>query len=252
MASSYPSDVGAGGTPPSPISRFTSALAVSPRAFALPANRNAWLVPLLIVILVQITSGLLLHDLVVKQTQEQQSSVRAKIQDDPQMSAEQKEQALERMDKFSGAGALRIWMLLGSVLSVLVLNLILAAALLLVLNFMMGGTAKFALLWFVGCLGWAPRAVESVLFTIIARVSAKLDITFGPGAFFPADSAGRKFAGVLSVFDIWTIAVLIVGVQVVTGTSKSKATTAVVGIWVVWWLVRLGLAALGNSMTVRT
>jgi hypothetical protein len=240
-----------GAAEPSPLSRFTGALAVSPRAFRLPAGRNAWLIPLLIVIVVQILSSLLVHDLVVKQTQEQQSSVRAKIEDDPRMSAEQKEQALERMDKFSGAGALRVWMILGSVLSIFFFNFLIAVALLLVLNFMMGGSAKLAGLWFVGCLSWAPRAIESVLFTVIARLSSKLDISFGPGALFPAESAGRRFAGVVNVFDFWAIAILIVGVQAVTGTAKRKATMAVIGIWIVWWIVRLGLAALGNSLAVR-
>jgi hypothetical protein len=255
MASIPPSDptsMGSGDPSPSPIQRFQAALAVSPRAFRLPAGRNAWLIPLLIVIGLQIISGFVLHDLVVKQTQEQQASMRARFEDDPNMSAEQKEQALERMEQFSGGGALRIWMIVGSVASVLLLNLVLAAVLLLVLNFMMGGSATFAGLWFVACLGWAPRAVEVVLTTIVARLSSKIDITFGPGAFFATDTAARRFASVFDLFDLWVIAVLVVGVQAVTGIPKRKAMGAVIGVWIAWWLVRLGLAALGNTMSVKT
>ncbi len=252
MGSNPPQGQGsASGVEPSPLSRFTGALAVSPRAFQLPASRRAWAIPLLIVIVVQLASVFVLQDLVLKQASEQQAPARSQIENNPQMSAEQKEQAIARMEQFSSPAMIMTFATVLPAVGVVLFNLVLAAVLLLVLNFILGGDAKFGGLWFVGCLSWAPRAVESALFTLIARVSSRMDITFGPGAFFPADTAGRRFAGVVSIFDFWMIAVLIVGVQAVTGTARRKATGAVVGIWIVWWLVRLGLTAIGNSRTVK-
>jgi len=84
------------------LSRFFNALAVFTQGLPLPATRSAWLIPLLIVLLMQIAGAQLVHDLVVEKTHEQQATARAQIEDDPQMSAEQKEMALERMEKLSG------------------------------------------------------------------------------------------------------------------------------------------------------
>jgi len=79
----------------------------------------------------------------------------------------------------------------GSVVSIVVLNLLLSAVLMLVLNFMMGGNARFGAIWFASCLSWAPRAVESILFTFIARASSTLDVSFGQA---PSSPLSRRDA----------------------------------------------------------
>ncbi|MDM7916256.1 MAG: YIP1 family protein [Candidatus Eisenbacteria bacterium] len=229
--------------PVSPFQRFTLALGVSRRAFATPFHTPDWLIPLLIVLAVQIASGFAVHDLIVQKTMSQQEQVRAKIEEDPRMSAEQKEEAIERMESMSGGTMVTVGILAGGPLTLAIGTLAIAVLLHLIVNFGLGGQIRFAQTWLVAVLGWAPKAVESVLFTLLARLRGTVDISFGPAALIAdLNSMAHRLLGVFDLFSIWVIAVQTVGLMGVAALAKNKALTAVLLLWILWWVVRIVLA----------
>ncbi len=235
--------------PPSPIQRMSRALRLSPDAFRAPIRRPDWLIPILILLVIQIASGILLHDLFVQVAIEQQDEIRARIEESPGMSAEQKEEAIERMEGSSTGAALWLSTLVGPIIGVIGLNLLLAVLLLLFLNFGMGAEASFRALWFVGALSWAPKVIEGVLFAIAARASGSIHVAFGPAAFLPYDAGtARKVLEVFDLFDVWRLLITIVGIGVVARVSKGKAVTAGLGVFVLGWIVMIVLAILSKGM----
>ena len=237
------------GVPPSPLSRIFAALSLSRRAFLPPIRTVDWLVPLLILLAFQVVSGVLLHDLYMDKALEQQQEVRAQIQDNPNMSAEQKEATLERMERMGGGAGVWASTLAGPVFGVLLLNLLLSVLLLLVVNFILGGESRFRALWFVASLSWAPAIIGTILRVPLSLARSTIDVAFGPAAFVQNDGGALYRAlQVFDVFDVWRLAVVIVGLQVVSRLSSSKATGGALAIWILGWLVAIGFTMLARGM----
>lgn len=234
---------------PSPTRRMLRSLALSPDAFRAPVRRADWLVPLLALVVIQIASGVILHDLFVQQAVDQQAELRANIEENPGMSAEQKEETLQRLEGSTTGAVLWVSTIAGPILGILLLNLLLAALLLLFLNFGMGADAAFRGLWFVGALSWSPKVIEGVLFAIAARLSGSIHVAFGPAAFVPYDAGAlRKVLEVFDLFDIWRLLITIVGIGVVARVPRGKAVTAALGIFILGWLVMIGIALVAKGI----
>lgn len=234
---------------PTPIQRMLRALALSVEAFRPPVRRQDWLIPLLLLVVLQIASGVLLHDLFVKQAIEQQAELRSNIEENQSMSAEQKEETLQRIEGSTTGAVLWISTIAGPVVGILLLNLLLAAILLLFLNFGMGADAKLHALWFVAALSWSPKVIEAVLFALAARVSGSIHVAFGPAAFVPYDGGVvRKVLEVFDLFDIWRLLITIVGIGVVARVARPKAITAGLGVFILGWLVMIVFALLSKGI----
>ena len=159
------------------------------------------------------------------------------------MSAEQREAALERMDRAGGGAAIWISTLAGPVVGVLLLNLILAVLLMLSLNFVLGTEVPFRALWFIGALSWAPKAVETILFIPLARARGSIDLAFGPAAFVAPDAGPlRKALEAFDLFDIWRLLIVIVGLMVIARVSRGKATGVALTLWILGWVITVALA----------
>lgn len=68
-------------------------------------------------------------------------------------------------------------------------------------------------------------------------------------AFLAGDDAGPTVLAALSsvdVFSVWSIALLVIGYSIVGGVSRSKATGAVLVVWLVGVAIKIGLASLGG------
>ncbi len=219
---------------PGPLGRFLLALSLSPRAFQLRYRPLDWAIPLLVVLALHFASGLILQDLYVNL---QVEAMQRQFESNPQMSAEQREAALERM---TGNPLFRWSAPISSVVIPPVGALVAAAGLLLILNFGMGGSARFGPLWFLTTLALAPKAVWAIVFTAVALAKSSADISFGPAVLLAGEENPIKgFLRVFDLFELWVFAAQLVGISVVTGLATKKARTAVVILWVIYWVLAL-------------
>jgi hypothetical protein len=230
---------------PNPLERIYLALGLSPRAFRPPVRPIDWILPVAIVLVILLAGILVIQDLHMAKAAEQ---MRAQIQSNPRFSDEQRSEALDRLDQGKNKGIVMVSLLAGSVGGVLIGMLLASALLLAIINFGLGGSARFANLWFIVSLSWVPKGIESLLFTGLARARSSLEISFGPAALVSADGVLKRILQVFDVFDIWMIGIQIVGVGVLAGIGSRKSTTAVISLWVLWWLVAIAIAVVTRGL----
>jgi hypothetical protein len=105
-------------------------------------------------------------------------------------------------------------------------------------------------------VGWSflPMAVAGLLFMVVTSVkdaSALVDpqtlLLTNPAAFFEQGTLAKPlmvFLGALDVFKIWVVVLLGIGLSVEARMKASKAILAVGGMYLLWTLIRVGLAAI--------
>jgi hypothetical protein len=100
---------------------------------------------------------------------------------------------------------------------------------------------------------WPPSLVASILMVVLIQRVDKLPqqeltnvVKASPGAFLSPDAPAwlSAAAGTLSVFNIWTVALLIIGFRVVGRLSTGKAAVAALVPWIVWLVGKAGVAQL--------
>lgn len=216
--------------PISPIQRIVRALGVSAEAFRLPSRTPDWLVPLLLITLVSIGSAVLLGDLIVAQQLER---AKDQMESSSNLSAEQREEQLDRMTSGTTANLIRYSSIISMAVMPSIGALITAGLLLLILNFGMGGAARFRDLWFFACLSGAPSILREILRTILALARSDINISFGPAAFVSPDNLRLfTFLQSLDLFYLWVLAVQLVGISQVSGLPQRKSRTAIVILWI--------------------
>lgn len=98
---------------------------------------------------------------------------------------------------------------------------------------------------------WPPTMVALVLTGILIQRMGKVPqqelaniVKASPGAFMSPESPAwlTAAAGTLSVFNIWTVVLLIIGFATVGKISRGKAAVAALVPWIVWIVAKSGLA----------
>jgi hypothetical protein len=127
-----------------------------------------------------------------------------------------------------------------------------AAVLLGTLNFGFGGKASYGELFSVYMYASLPFVVHSLLAAI--ALFAGLDsssflisnpVGSNPGYYLAPDTAPwlMALASSFDLFTLWMLALLVIGCSVVAKVSRTSATVAVVGWWVLIMIVKVGAAA---------
>jgi len=99
---------------------------------------------------------------------------------------------------------------------------------------------------------WPPTLVQLVLTAILVQRIGKVPqqeltnvVKANLGAFMGPDSPAwlTAAAGTISIFNIWAVALLIIGFATVGKISKGKAAAVALVPWIVWIVAKAGLAA---------
>ena len=99
---------------------------------------------------------------------------------------------------------------------------------------------------------WPPALVVSVLTAVLVQRLGKIPqqeltdvVKSHPGAFMSADAPAwlHAAAGTLSVFNIWTVVLLVIGFRIVGKISTGKALVVALVPWLVWLVAKAGLAS---------
>jgi Yip1 domain len=206
------------------------------------ANKNYWLIPLLIVVIVSILSSFL-----VMRDEELSSEIKDKQKKamneqfdkavkEGKMTREQADQQLEQSQKFMGGGMMMVFGIIGSLFAVVLFFFIKA---LIYWGVLKGfkGTATFKDVMNVLGLTGLITAVQLVVDTALAIMLGKLTANIGPALLFTQETVGNSVFKLLGHFDllmIWYLIVVGIGLAKVSNLSTYKTTAMVFVLWLIW------------------
>lgn len=234
--------------PKNVFERIAGALFAPVETFQDIARRPDILAPLLIILVIgYVTTFMVIPKMDMSSITAQQIEQMRK--QNPNMGEEQVAQ-MERFTAASGKVMGYVGPLLGAIWYA-----ILAGILLLAFRLFGGeGTYKQALS--ATLYAWIPLVLFGILLTIIVLARG----TFDPSTAAtlvksnPAFLVDMKEQPILfslltnfDIFTMWTIFLLIVGFSALSKTSRAKAATVILGLWVAMIVVKLGFAALTAS-----
>ncbi len=206
-----------------------------------------WLVALLTILIVGLVGTALINPK-IDYAEMIEESIEAQGRNVP---AEQMERIIDFYEKFGP-----VMSIAGSFIPVV--GFLLIAVLFLVVLKLFGGELSFAQSFSTTVHAMMPQAVKGLLtIPVILGKSdfSYLDLRSGSilksnlGA-FASEETGPAMLGLLSsldLFTLWSVALLVIGYSIVGRVSKSTATLATVGLWVLWILIKVGFASLGGG-----
>jgi hypothetical protein len=113
-----------------------------------------------------------------------------------------------------------------------------------------GFRKMFALNAHTGLIGSVGRIVRLV----IMHARDKADARTGLAAFFSAVESGtplHTFLEMFEIFGIWALVATVVGFKVLSGLGMKKSVGVVVGVWLLFVAIAVGLSSLGTMFSGR-
>lgn len=229
----------------SSIGRVVGVLFSPTRTFEAIRERPTWLVALVVLVVLGATVGLLLSQKI-----DWEEVAREQLaQSNRQLSEEQMERAIEVTEAI-GSKMVYLGPLLGGPVVYLLI-----ALLFWVLLKLLGGEFSYKASFATTLHGLMPSAVAALLTVPVimglgepdmARVNSGTLLASNLGAFVPEETSHvmRTALASIDVFSIWSLFLLSIGFAVVARVSRAKAATAVVALWIVYILIKVGAAAL--------
>lgn len=232
----------------SSFGRLVGVLVSPGKTFQAISEKPTWVAPLLALIILGLASAAMMSGK-MDWGEITRDSIAAKGQEVPEA---QLETIIDFQEK---AGP--IFMYGGTLLGQPAVFLLLALVFMVVFK-MLGGELTFMKSFSVILHSMMPRALMGVLSIPVILGKSEFGfeelktgslLTSNLGAFAPED-AGSAVVALLSsvdVFSIWVLVLLVIGFGTVAKVSRGAAVGGVVGLWVVYILGKVGLAALGSA-----
>lgn len=241
-----PAPVEPPGTPASPrlsaLQRMWMAFTSPGQVFTDIAIRPTWVLCLIAMVLL----GLLVQFAVLPHV-DSEATLRARLGDRAEgVSDEQIEQMVQQGEKFA-----RFAPIIGLVVSPIAWAVM--AAIFFVLLKIVGSDVDYQRAFSTTLHGyWPPAVVVSVLTAVLVQRVGKIPqneltdiVKSHPGAFLSPDAPAWLHAGAstLSVFNVWTVILLVIGFRIVGKLSTGKALVVALVPWLVWLVAKAGLTS---------
>jgi Yip1 domain len=229
--------------------RLVGALTSPGATFRSIAARPTWIVALAVFVLVSIASTAVLLPRIDREQMRRQ--MRERIEE--QAGGKADENALAQAERI-GIGCVAASGVGGPIVICLLL-----AALFLAFN-LVGGDIGFRTSLAVTVHALMPITLLSLLSipVILGRGSLDMaELQQGRGllpsnlAALAPEDAGPRLLALLASFDLftlWTIVLLVLGYSIAARVSRGMAAGVIVGLWLLWVAIKVGLAALGGGM----
>lgn len=224
---------------------------VSPTAtFHSIARRPTWIAPLVALLLVAMVGSFVAVDKIDK------GEVRDLIE--AQMEAQGNNPSDEELDGFVD---LQLKIGAGCNIAILGIGLPLIALVMMVVFRMLGGEITFGRSFATVIHSMMPLVVSGVIGIVILLLRSEplgvREVQFGGvlasnlAGFAPegASDIVLTILGSLDVFSFWVVALLAIGFATVAGVSTGSAAMAAGALWIVWIVVKVGLAAVGQAFS---
>ncbi len=231
--------------------RLIGALVSPVRTFESIAGRPTWAPALVILCVLAAVSGVLGWQRVdpqeVREVTREQIGARGQ-----QMSDQELDQALDQAVGFTQVAGYGCSVVMPPI-AYLIAALVLWGAFKLA-----GGTIGFKTSLAVTVHGMMPWALAALLAVPVVLAQDTIGyeelrggevLASSAAVLAPADTGPvlRAALSSLDVFSLWTVALLIVGFAAAARVSRGKAAVTVVALWLVWFVVKLALAAVGAA-----
>jgi hypothetical protein len=213
-------------------------------------QRPTWILPLILVCLTSVTVVFLFGQRVGwRGFMERQDQTNARLQKQMEsMTPEKREEMLETQTKFAS-----IFGYVGVVLGTFIGALLVAAVLLAAFNLIAGAKVGFTTSLGIVAHSWVPGIIVGLLGILIiflkdpSTVDIQHLVATNPGAFL-SDDAPKWQESLLSSFDLfvfWYIILMSIGYSATNPKKISfgKAFGTVVGVWLLYVIVKVGFAA---------
>lgn len=228
----------------SSLGRLIGVLVSPEKTFRSIAKRPTWVVALVFLVLLGVAEGYLVFQK-LDMAEVISESVGRRGQE---ASAEELERATEMVERFGWLGA-SVGALVFAPLAFLATALVFWVVLKL-----LGGEFDYPSSLSVTLHSLMPAAVKSLLSlpVIYSRESIGLEesqrgVLFSNLGSLAPEEAGPALTALLAgvdFFSLWTVVLLIIGFSIVGRLSKTSTALTVGSLWIVWVLVRTGLASL--------
>ncbi len=223
------------------VARFVGVFTSPRRSFASIKRNHEWLAAILVVLIFGMGSYALTRPYIIKG---QLATFEERLDANSNMPEAQKQEIL---DGYEEQISNPVWLLLGPVFLVIV-ALIASAILLFLGNIVLGGQAKFLTVLNMYCLTFLVGVPETIIKLPMILSKKSIDVKTSLGLLASSESVGPFMSTILDKFDIfaiWQVALVSIGLSVLTKTSVGKSATVVVIVWLLWVIIQAGLATLG-------
>ncbi len=202
-------------------------------------RRAGWLLPLIVLALGTMALSYVMQPVITKFQREQATSQMEKRG----MSQEQIDGILEQQQVFTKP----YFLVPVAGVTTILMTLIGAAIWLFVVSFILGGKAGFGQVLSVNTYRSFIPLLGTVIKLPIILTKETILVHFSLATFM-SDAASQtflyKFLMNIELFNIWSIAVLCIGLAVLAETSVKKVWPWVVGLYLLWWLGSAGFSTL--------
>lgn len=213
------------------------------RVFQALRQRPAWLGALLVVLLFNIVSTQATYPLI-------QDTQRQLLRADPDISEEQLQQIQEGMAVMEGPTGRIISTVFVIIWTGLVMLLV-SGVMMFGCSFLLGGEARFADVLAVTSHAYLPQAIAGTVVTVpLMLAKGSMFVSTGLNVLLPPDQWQTPLGivlGAISIFNIWTIALLVVGLAVIYRFSRTRTAWVVIGSYVIWLGIRVVWARLTSG-----
>jgi hypothetical protein len=203
-----------------------------------------WLLPTILIIVFAIGSSFLVYDIQLEAQKE-------KFLKNEQIPEERKDIIIERFDEAKDSPTRMIQPIVAIILITFISFAAVAGIFLLAGNFMFGGKAKYIQMLAVYAWGYMVAIPETIvkipmiLTKNSMHVYTSLALLFDPSE---SETVLFKLANAVDLFSIWRIALWAIGLGVVYKFSKEKSNYIVIGLYIIYVFVYIGISSLFGGL----
>lgn len=197
-----------------------------------------WLLPILIILVLTVTSAFLLKDLGMQ-------TAKQRILDSEQIPEEQKDAIIERMEQ--GGPMQSVWTIGGTIVFILISFSVVAGVFYLSGNFVFGGSTTYKTMFSVYTWGYMVSILETVIKIPLILVKKSLHVYTSLAVLFdPAESNTTlfKLANAIDIFSLWRLFLWGLGITIIYKFSQAKSYGIVIFWYIIWTLISIGLSSI--------
>jgi len=200
-----------------------------------------WILPTIIIIVLSIVSNNLLYDMIVDSEIE-------KLNNNTELSDAERDARMEGTKQFfnSPIGPIFIGVVMPIVIGFIAV-FFMAAIFLLTGNFIMGGQSNYKSMLALSSWGFLISLPETVVKIPLILSKGSIQVYTSLAVLFDTDQAETvlfKIADAIDLFVFWRVAVWAIGFGVMYNFTKNKAVSAVVGLTLLYFVIKIGVGSL--------
>lgn len=211
------------------------------RTFSSLSEKPTWILPVIVLIVIAMISSVLVTPFRMQEAIE-------KIDQNPRLSAQQKEEIFDRMEEQRAKPVMKlISYIIAPIAAIFVIVFIVSGLFYLGINVLLGGEASFKKVLSVYCWSGLVTIPGFIVKTPLMLVKKSSQIHTSLAALMPSGSEENLLFKILThtdIFVIWEIWLISIGLAIVYKFSTKKTMGLVIGFYLFYVLIAVGFSAL--------